>query len=239
MPTALPRLPAFRPAPDALRGLIDDCARPDLCLRDIALYHDTSVEALSEYLVSADAHPALSNAYQASIIRARLAAAAFLSDAVHALTRILQSYAAESANDAPATTPRAAVFLERRRTSARRAAHLLLRIVNLAPLPLLAQSALRPEAGPPLDAGTDSAKVRINPAATAKPSEAPAISDVSPPDAGPASAKDRVNPAAITNPAAASAIADAAPEPTNVRSAPAAIPNSVPAPTPTAHHDPP
>ena len=175
--------PLFNPTPDQLDDLLDDLSSPDLSLRDLARRFNTTIEAFSAWLYSEPARPLLEHSFHAATLRTRLAATHSLPSAVQALVTSLQDFVDESHKVTLRPSLDTMPLREGRRTSARRAAHLLHRLANFTP------RSLEPHFLAPPSARAPSVSAGSSPSASSSPSSSSSSSSsASPPPTQPSGA---------------------------------------------------
>ena len=120
----------FNPAPPLTAAAIDDLCDPSLSINEIASDLTVSIDALACWITRPDIQEKLANLATAAALRSRLLAALQLPSAVDVISSILKGYTAAENSTTGRDTPEATALRESRRTNARRAASLLLRIAR-------------------------------------------------------------------------------------------------------------
>src|ERR1043165_3963474 len=121
---------SFNPDPPLAAAVLDDLCDPSMSFEDVANHVNCSLDALAAWMTRPDIQERLANLATSAALRARMLAALQLPSAVNTISQILRAYATAEQSAAPRATPEAQAHQETQRTSARRAAHLLLRIAR-------------------------------------------------------------------------------------------------------------
>ena len=132
-----PEPPIFDPAPAAADQVVADLADPLRTLMGIADEHQTSLEALTLWMVRPDIALRLHALQSAAVARARLIALAYLPRTVPVLAEVINDYADQLKAPRRPGPVDAPVARERRRAAdgARKAITLLTNLTRLAPPP--------------------------------------------------------------------------------------------------------
>lgn len=143
----------FNPSSDLIPEILDRLSRADSSLASLAFEFNTTVEAFSLWMATPEIEARIASIAAAAARQIRHAAVLNLNSALALVHSVLQTYSTELTSDscdvshgadeadgsvpAPAsrrpTAFQLAVFRERRRSNARRTAHLFLRFANFFP----------------------------------------------------------------------------------------------------------
>jgi len=126
----------FAPDPARVEEFLEDISCFDMCLRDVAKKHGTTLGGLALYITSEDGLQTIATSELAAALRIRLTALHLLPDVVQAMGYIVNEYAREERRIPMENSLRRIRLLELKRRNAHRAGTLIFKLAHFNPRPI-------------------------------------------------------------------------------------------------------
>jgi len=126
----------FAPDPARVEEFLEDISSFDMCLRDVAKKHGTTLGGLALYITSEDGFQTIATSELAAALRIRLTALHLLPDVVHAMGYIVNEYSREERRIPMENSLRRIRLLELKRRNAHRVGTLIFKLAHFNPRPI-------------------------------------------------------------------------------------------------------